>query len=750
MSRSCAFINLLIVVEIKVLFFLSASKFGFIRSLIVLLLLLAAITQAHAQSAGFDGSAVVTHPMPGDDLSAGDSTIYFNPGSGSIEEWRITFGVAPEATGLYDSGVRLFATDSWEHRFNRLASGGRPVVMRFWQRAVGGKWRIFEMEFNNSNAVAAPAQPVENEISLPSVAIAATANVKAASGEVVQSIKAIHRSGQTFITWTELADGVGYHVYSHNKPITAANISAARKLTNRWGPLDSNTSINTHASGVIPGTYVIEDLQAPLSPQNGLFVHTANATGDAYYAVTAVINNKEKRIFSLGENSLVDSVVEVVALPKPVLTLSMNRGKGRVYTQYMDYANWNPTFNGYAYNYSVALPVGYKSSRSYPLQINPHAYGEALAVKEEAEYGWQVIQLFPSDPGYNQGAVNSWWYGYAADHNYKTDGSEPFAGNIANFTEQRVMMAVDSVISNPDFNVDTSLVYAYGHSMGASGSLSMGIRYGNVIAGIFGSEAMTNYATSPTFQEEFKQLWGSRAANLPIINRGPYSKPLTRYNGIGVWDWMNHHKQLVQRRGDDMAYLMLAQGKADDIIDWRTQSEPLARVFNAASVGYSARLEASAGHGWLGFSGVVHSLFGFGYDAAFPWRYPLNLSYPAIQYASGSGDMRPGITNNDLYNMDIEWATSETRFAKGIVDKPGRYRIALRSMTNDQFADITPRNTQQFVLSPGQQCSWSSVNNNNRAVLNNGIVTADAAALVTIKDVAIKTFKGTTLSIDCR
>ena len=723
------------------------------RPIAVLLLsfgLFLSVTPVSAQSVQVDGGVVISYPPTGSVLKNND-VIYFSPGEIDIHEWRITIDSSTDATALFDSGVYVFAESEWELPINGLPNDGNPVTLRFWQRDDGGAWISSDFVYKTDSTGSAPATPetnISDNAASGAPAVSTAPALISNSGPVARNLTAEHRNGQTFLTWVEIAGDAGYHVYRHSSPITESNIGKAEKLTSKWGPLDSDTSVNKHAHGKVPATFVITDSGQPLSQSNGLFVYTPESPGNRFYAVTSVVGNTETIAVSSGDNSLSASVAETVAIPKPVLTLSLNGGLGRVYTQYMDYANWNPTFNGYAYNYSVALPSGYRKSKSYPLLIEPHAYGDNFKVLEQANYGWQVIQLFPSDPGIASGAINSWWFGYAADHNYRTSGNIPVSGRIANFTEQRVMQAVQDTINDPTINVDPQLVHAYGHSMGASGSLSLGMRYGNIIAGIYGSEGMTNYRTNPVFQSEFEQLWGTQSANLPIVINGPWSDPIRRYQGTGVWDWMNHHKQLVDRRGDDMAYLMLAYGKADDIIDWNTQGAPMARVFNEASVGFSSNFVAGAGHSWLGFAAIVNYMFGFGNGLDFPWRYPLNLSFPAIQNASGSGSMSPGLVENDTYNMDIEWATPHTSFARPIVDEPGRYEISLRSQTNDQTADITPRKTQRFKLQPGQRCEWVTSSHNKRRTYAKGTVSADADALVTVPQVPI-TYKGTRLSINC-
>ena len=568
-----------------------------------------------------------------------------------------------------------------------------------------------------------------------------------------QGLSAFHRDGQTFLTWDETPSLDGYHVYRHSQPIDNANIGAAQRITDRWGPLDNNTSVNSHGSPEAPRNFVIQNLGAMLSDDTGLFVYTTQAgdSATAWYAVTGVNNGVESLATLM---TLSSPVAESVQRPRDVLTVSINGGRGRLYTQYMDYSNWNPTFNGYAYNYSVALPSQYNPSRSYPLMVHPHAYFENNKFVPQSEFNWQVISLFPHDPGPLVGAVHSWWYGYAADHNYQLNGPVPSSGVIENFTEQRVMRAIDELRFNGDFNIDDQLIHGYGNSMGATGLLAWGMRYPTLFSGVYASQPMTNFAASPGFQSELVQLWGTQSNNLPVRNRGPHSQSIRLYGVDGaqsmrVWDWMNHQQQLVQRRGDDFAYLMTSHGKLDTIIDWQTQGRPIAQSFTNARAGFSARNTGAASHTWLSFDSVVTPLFGFGFGQDFNWKYPLNLSFPSIQNASNSTSAASPNSGNDAYNADIEWATSHLPFDTGIVDTPNRYEITLRSTSSQQSASITPRRTQQFSANAGDQCSWSTTNRNNNQQTGSGLVTADIDSLVTVTGVVINTGTGTRLTIDC-
>ena len=397
------------------------------------------------------------------------------------------------------------------------------------------------------------------------------------NGPVASGITASHRNGQTFLVWQEVNDQTGYHVYRHNSPITSSNLASATRLTERWGPLDQNTSLHRFGTDDVPDNFVISDSGQPLGNDRGLFVHTTqnNQQGGAFYAVTSVVGGNENRSIVAGSNATSQSVNESVSTPRPVLTASTNGGNGRIYTQYMDYALSNPTLNGYAFNFAVAFPVNYNSSTAYPLMVELHAYDEQHKFEGQAEFEWPVIQLFPSDPGDRFGTAHTWWYGHAKDHNYKTQGSVPRSGEIENFTEQRVLAAIDFLISDGQFNVDRNLVHAWGHSMGATGALGFGLRYPSVFAGIYASEPMTNFAASPVFQENFTAILGDQSSNLQIINNGPNNAAIRNYgsNGsqpTGVWNWMNHQEQLVRRRADNFAYLMVDHGKSDNVIDWQT------------------------------------------------------------------------------------------------------------------------------------------------------------------------------------
>lgn len=570
----------------------------------------------------------------------------------------------------------------------------------------------------------------------------------------VTDVEAFHRDGQTFLTWqedTEL-EGEQYHVYRHAEQITADNLSDAELLTDRWGPLNDQTSRHQLASDGAPQNFVVNDLDGALSDDTGLFVYTTqdNESGPAWYAVQLVVNGlPSSDLTSLGTTTA--AVIEQVDDTTPVLVRSVNEGRGQLFTHFMDYRDWNPTFQGYAYNYTVALPADYAPTQSYALQVNLHAYNEGARLLPQSEFDWQNIQLFVDDPGRDRGTTHSWWYGFAADHNYQLDGSIPGAGVVENFTQQRVLQAVDEVIMNAEFNVDPTRIHAIGHSMGASGALSFGIHYGNVFSGIYASQAMTDYRSSPLFQDEFAQLWGRPDDNLLIAIDGSYSEPIRQYavgsEATGIWDWLDHGEQLVRRRGEQISFLMFGHGKDDQVIDWQTQGRDFLVDVTEANVAFTSEQRGDWAHNWMGFEFAPHSLFSEGFPDLGRWKFHADGSQIAFSNASGSGNLRPDFSGSDRYNLDLDWATTENAWGELIDESTDRFAVSLRSLTSDQIVDVTPRNLQQLSLKAGDTVEWQNVSRTSGQTIQSGTGVVDADGLLTLTGVEVFSGEGSRLSL---
>ena len=558
-----------------------------------------------------------------------------------------------------------------------------------------------------------------------------------------QSITAFHRSGQTFITWTERADlsGERYHVYRHTSPITAANLAQATRLTEAWGALGEGSSTfwsELSRDPPLTPNYVIQDLGTPLSDTTGLFVWTTHEDGSFYYAVTTVEDGTEN-ITDFDAGNTTGPIAETVADPQPVKVWEATRGRGFVFTQYLDYSRYNPTFGvpqgsaaqQYAFNYGVTLPSDAACGGSLPDSLPGNVYLEGWGGRYSNDsmtpYDWCVVMIVPDDP--NQ----TWYYGHSASYDYRLGGTAN-SGPIVNFTEERILRAVYDAQRDPTFRLDANRIYVYGHSMGGSGALALGMRYPNVFAATYSSEPMTNYRTSDMWLSDTEPKWGTVANNLPIENRGPsdWADHLSSYDGTDVWDWQNHQQQLVSRRGDDMAHISLAHGTLDDVIAWSSQGQPAYEPFYQGRRTFSGATVA-ADHTWIGFSGLGPNVEDYNYTGPFyAWTAVRDESLPGLTYASGSSAAPPSGAGA-TYNLNLEWSASWLDWDGAPIDTADQWRISLRTTDGStQTVDVTPRRLQTFSIVPADAYAWENRRVSDNGLVASGTVFADADGLVTV------------------
>ncbi len=556
------------------------------------------------------------------------------------------------------------------------------------------------------------------------------------------ALTAIHHRGQTFLTWPETAGVPTYAVYRSSSPLDAAarlGLTAVAQVPQGSGIFWTERARAVEPPGEDQGyvslrNYVISDLGQQLADGTGLFVWTAHEDGDFYYAVVA------------GDGSLIGTtgpVAEEVNPPQAILTWQSADGLSRVYTQFMDYATYNPTYdaprqgNGYlglpdwealesgvpqqqyAYNYWLGLPspdtCGGAVPAQLPLILHIEGWGSRYTAPASAPY-WCAVMIWGDDPS------QSWYYGFSATHDYRT-GDPVTTGPIVNYTEARLLRAVHETIDGLTAPaIDQNRIYVYGHSMGGTGSLMMAERYPQIFAAVSASEPMMNFATAAMWVEELESKWGARSLELPIENRGPDAAALARYDGTSVWEWEALGDQLAARRGDDMAFISIVHGTLDTVIDWQSVAQPAYGHFYAGSRGFIGEIY-EADHTWLGFRDHA--------NWHFDWMdFPLHESFPALARASASLPVPPPGPGG--YNMTLEWSASNNDFAGPPVDTPDEWSIVLRSQAGAQTVDVTPRRLQQFTVQAGVPYTWENTRLDDGSVIQSGTVIADGDRLITI------------------
>ncbi|HZW03641.1 MAG TPA: alpha/beta hydrolase-fold protein, partial [Anaerolineaceae bacterium] len=600
------------------------------------------------------------------------------------------------------------------------------------------------------------------------------------------ALNIVHRSGQSFITWSEATGIVGetYRVYRHTEPITSSNLSAATLLIevgegssrfygNRYYNETSTSWAYRHSERLVTA-----DLAAPLPATTGLLVWTLGsgdfggaAQGSGYYAVTTVsfFGVENRSSFSAANAS--GAVAESVGEPAPV---EINHGLGagwHVYIQYMDLRRWNPTFHApnqlnayygfsandvqvtraatYAYDYAVYQPTAAECGGSLPGQLpvvlSLHPFrGNNKYVLQTTHASWCAYQIYPVDQ------MNTWWFGFAQNHNYRTSTTPGGGDTIVNYTEQRLLRMISDLERDPSGPaVDLNRVYVQGHSMGGSGALALALRYPNVFAAADASKPMTNYRTTTSFfLNDISMRWGSTAANLPVSSSAPrgWAGHLQGANGTGVWDWQNHQQTLANRPASLLTPLGIAHSLTDSTMAWSTQGQPVYPALNTSRQGWGGEIRSDR-HDDASFTGLPPTLARNSAGAPFAGlRVVRAESVPGLSNGSASLPLPPTTTGN--YNHTLLWSASWAPWDGPPVDTADAWQISLCAVDanaavpacgsgTNQTVNVTPRRLQHFQVAPGASYAWENRSISDGSLIASGTVTADASGLITVPGVFV-------------
>ncbi|MBU6349689.1 MAG: hypothetical protein KGS73_06020 [Chloroflexi bacterium] len=610
------------------------------------------------------------------------------------------------------------------------------------------------------------------------------------------ALTALHRSGQTFLTWQEQPGAdVRYRVYRHHAAIDAANLAEATLLYADV-PQDSArfyaNRYNVQSSGVWDERYVarfvIEEGAPPLAAGLGLLVWTlapvdfeGAQSGAGYYAVTTVTEGIENRT-EFGTGNTTGPIAEQVADPLPVeISVDAIDPGGHIFIQYMPLRDWNVTFhapnpgNGfygleaaapavanalqYAYDYAVYAPsaadCGGSLPATVPVVVSLHGWdGNSYAPRtaDPDPYGWCVYRIYPIDQS------ETWWFGFARTHDYRASDTPTTGDTIVNYTEQRVLrMVYDLLRDPPGPAADPNRVFVFGGSMGASGALAFALRYPNVFAAAYAGQPMTDYATSGDgggvdWRPDVEPKWGAVADNLPvnITAPGDWAAALQAYNGTNVWSWQNHQAQLVALRRRDATPLGIAHGVEDDVIEWSTQGEPVYPALNSSRQLWGGAAVAG-GHSWTGFGG---SLYNLDLDTR-----PGGALVPFFRFLPVRDETVPGLSNGSTnaalpptgvgeYNLAVRWSASWDAWDGAPVDTSTQWAMSFCYQDVDRYSnecgsgqpltvDITPRRTQHFARVAGASYRWENRRVRDGLLVDSGVVTADGDGLITVPAFAL-------------
>jgi len=550
----------------------------------------------------------------------------------------------------------------------------------------------------------------------------------------VGGLEAIFVNGQTFLTWDLLeGDSLIYRIYRSSSPITSGDDLTLENYL--WA--ETGTSVVNQRKTVATDTlftYCIEDT-VPLDSSKGLFVHTAWAAGDYYYAVTSVEDEVEDTVVISGSggNSLDFPVQEEVMLPQPVLQFEgIAPGEVRI----RDYVHWGTnvdtdsipamaSYPSFPYNFRVwNVP---QDSIVRPLRFFLHS-GESYFT-QRGRVNDEAVIITPDCPKRSyplDDLQKTFWFGYNSNLGL---GKPLTEGVNVNYHERRILYVLDWAMRT--FSLDPAAVYFTGGSYGACGSVLMSMAHPEKITAIVSNLPKLDFSdtTFNTFNI-LTMMWGDPDDSVKT------SDSLLTYNRLNATWMIEHFGQTV-----DFPVMSMFFGIYDSTMGW----EEKVTFMNAAQ-----EMHIGGAYFWdtstHGFGGIREWSVEFFNRFASLHRYRTDQSYPAVSYLSindDPGDGDPSTADSvGTYGGYVEW------LPESILDLKDYYEVSIGLVTTDTAiflpadtatAVITLRRIQNFEVSPGKFYSFVNTDTTTGLITQTSTVKADPYGLLTVEGVKLST-----------
>ena len=551
----------------------------------------------------------------------------------------------------------------------------------------------------------------------------------AAHAATVTGLSAVHRSGQTFLTWNTPGNtGWTYRINTHWQPIKRTSDLDIATLVGTCG---DSTSLDRRLSALTGVTYFVcrDSASTPLTESQAIYVNTATAVGFRYYAVTAQqAGGNEDRTVILGTTST-PFILELPAAPRPVWQREIDIIAG---VKLQDYVLWSTNKDTY-YSPATAnvqsFPFHCGVVRGNPAPDNilflcAHQRGgnflQASSVSKDTDWRLTFDDYLPNKD------VASFWFGYHENYKLTSDNNAtPSTGRVRGYTNARVVRLIDWSLSN--FPVDPARVYAFGHSMGGSFGIFLALTAGDRVAAVWTNVAkvdLGDYRLSDLYPAMFEPMWGAAGVDLPTDQ------------GMPVYDRLRAATLANVETVKEVAPIISFSGRADQIVGW-PEKVPFFQAMEANHLGgrYYWDQRAHSGPGGMDPEGSVWEIL----------RYRRDKSWPALSNAScnddpGTGDPASGDSIGAL-NACVEWDDE-------IVDLADRWEVLLKPRALQTLSgtvpapsfltvDVTPKRLQRFLVHPGTLLQWEAKRMSDGEEVTGGEVMVDAYRRIIVTDVPV-------------
>ncbi len=577
----------------------------------------------------------------------------------------------------------------------------------------------------------------------------------------VTGVKAVHRFGQTFITWKEVSDPVGqdeikwgqlkailanldqknrmrYCVYRHTRRITAKNLHqteliAVAKPLSCWNvnarnidrPVDIYIATakglmtghgNPFGGASIDGQFgrdcpverfVVKDGGVPLPRGTGLYVHTPVVTKQmlrpAYYAVVTSVNGVQNTRDVSDKNST-GVVREIAGGPGlPILQGELPRMPFHNFKQRrLHYVRWvAPPFTNKPseyHNWSVGVPE--PLGKDVPLELNLHRDGHSFW-RTHYRIERDSIVICPYDF-----PVRTWWYGYHSSLGTLRSFSE---GAIEPYTERRLLAFIDWACKKWPVDRDRVLVTGCRGGASASGALRLALRHPDVFNLVIAGHPYINYVGPANDLGH-----GIRTAR---GLRGIWGRPewkLKAGDGENVWELLDVNRMIADLPGSAELPFMTVTSNAGYSECRKFYQQTLTKHFPIMTDFW-----------WGGARYVPVSNSGTYPNVV---RLDIRRNKALLAFTSGRGLKLAAQGGMGDFNRHFRW--------KDIVDEPGKFEVTIFMRgRGDTVADVIPRRLQQFKVEPRAAYAWKNTSLDGKTELQKGEVTAGKDGLLVLKGV---------------
>ncbi len=374
----------------------------------------------------------------------------------------------------------------------------------------------------------------------------------------VQGLDAVHRDGQTFLTWQELpGSGLRYRVWRGPQPFTdPAQLAGADLL----GEVGQDSAWNERRSQVdgLRRTWVVDPLQGELPDGTGLFVATTEAAGTWWYAVTFVdpVLGEDTTLVP-GANATVQGIAETPAPPRAILQGPGPEGEVWAHwttnrdTPFLEAMSLRPSR---AFNFQIARGP---DSGPQGLLLRLHGrnadYSSAWPVRADLPGDLTTLDLDDPMEDPTDESQNSHWFGYTVEWPELASPGDL----IRLFTLRRVEWTLDYVQAEFAAELDPARVHVAGTSMGGTGTWKVATHLPDRFASAFSKNGNSNARMLPPLHAFPNiEMWGEAAWNNPTPT------------GEGVWDLADANWMSERDRARDWPLIQFLQGRQDVVIGW--------------------------------------------------------------------------------------------------------------------------------------------------------------------------------------